>query len=199
MVKISWKSESGDQHHDYADIWRITGPVEQAYGKGILTGYADGTFHGNWNLTRAEASAVIVRVLWANERKKASFATEKKPTVVASDSFAFQYRNMDTATRHISLFGDANKSYFTSSSDAAGHMATIQVQTWDLKSERRHDCITAYSGTPHCQPTVVAEESQGHTLKSSTINPEKVPHHSAGQVPGSRISALRTRLGLLPP
>jgi hypothetical protein len=167
---------------DYADIWTAyRGPVEQAYGKGILTGYSDGTFHGNWNLTRAEASAVIVRVLWAGERKKASFATEKKPTVVASDSFAFQYRGMDTATRHISLFGDPNKSYFTSAADAAGHMVTVQVQTWDLKS----DGFTKYTRTwPLTVNVVVAEEVKA-IFEEIYNNPEKFPIHALG---GARYS-----------
>lgn len=37
--------------------------VLQAYGKGVLSGYEDGSFHGDRKLTRAEASSVLVRLV----------------------------------------------------------------------------------------------------------------------------------------
>jgi len=42
--------------------------VLKAYAEGIINGYPDGTFKGNRGLTRAEASAVIIRILEAEER-----------------------------------------------------------------------------------------------------------------------------------
>lgn len=39
------------------------GYVLQAYGKGVLSGYEDGSFHGDRKLTRAEASSVLVRLV----------------------------------------------------------------------------------------------------------------------------------------
>jgi hypothetical protein len=51
---------------DYNSIdMAYRGSVEQAYGKGILTGYSDSSFQGGRNLSRAEAAAVICRLLWA--------------------------------------------------------------------------------------------------------------------------------------
>lgn len=43
-----------DEYKDY---------VLQAYGKGVLSGYEDGSFHGDRKLTRAEASSVLVRLV----------------------------------------------------------------------------------------------------------------------------------------
>lgn len=50
------------------------------------------------------------------------------------DSFAFRYRNMSTAERRLALFGDENKTYFTSASDASGYVVGINVTVWDITS-----------------------------------------------------------------
>lgn len=42
--------------------------VLESFVKGIITGYPNGSFEGGQTLTRAEASTVIVRVLYANTR-----------------------------------------------------------------------------------------------------------------------------------
>lgn len=42
--------------------------VLESYVKGIVTGYPDGSFEGGLTLTRAEASTVIIRVLYNNTR-----------------------------------------------------------------------------------------------------------------------------------
>ena len=42
--------------------------VLQAYAKGILSGYDDGTFRDDGLLTRAEASSVLVRLIDKSER-----------------------------------------------------------------------------------------------------------------------------------
>lgn len=42
--------------------------VADAYSKGILSGYSDGSFESNNSLTRAEASAVILRLIDQDER-----------------------------------------------------------------------------------------------------------------------------------
>lgn len=46
------------------------GYVLQAYGKGVLSGYEDGSFHGDRKLTRAEASSVLVRLVDQSMRDK---------------------------------------------------------------------------------------------------------------------------------
>lgn len=51
--------------------------VLQAYAKGIISGYDDGTFRDDGLLTRAEASSVLVRLVDKNERVIGASANEK--------------------------------------------------------------------------------------------------------------------------
>ena len=54
---------------DYSDIPdKFKKYVLQAYGKGIISGYEDGTFRADGILTRAEASSVLVRLIDKKER-----------------------------------------------------------------------------------------------------------------------------------
>jgi hypothetical protein len=167
---------------DYNSIdMAYRGSVEQAYGKGILTGYSDSSFQGGRNLSRAEAAAVICRLLWAGERKQVSFAKEKVPTAVASESFAFRYRSMSTAERRLALFGNENKTYFTSAADAGSHVVGVQVRTWDLKS----DGVTKYTRTWTIYVNTVVVEEVKAIFEEIYNNPEKFPIHSLG---GARYS-----------
>ena len=57
---------------DYSDIPdKFKKYVLQAYGKGIISGYEDGTFRSDGILTRAEASSVLVRLIDKSERVNA--------------------------------------------------------------------------------------------------------------------------------
>ena len=57
---------------DYSDIPdKFKKYVLQAYGKGIISGYEDGTFRSDGILTRAEASSVLVRLIDKDERPNA--------------------------------------------------------------------------------------------------------------------------------
>lgn len=57
---------------DYSDIPdKFKSYVLQAYGKGIISGYEDGTFRSDGILTRAEASSVLVRLIDKDERPDA--------------------------------------------------------------------------------------------------------------------------------
>ena len=57
---------------DYSDIPdKFKKYVLQAYGKGIISGYEDGTFRADGILTRAEASSVLVRLIDKDERPNA--------------------------------------------------------------------------------------------------------------------------------
>ncbi|MGI5936653.1 MAG: S-layer homology domain-containing protein [Oscillospiraceae bacterium] len=117
--------------------------VAQTYAKGIITGYKnsvgvkDGAFAGDRNMTRAEACAAIVRLLWGPERKKVDFAKESEQSKPTGDfvSFAFKYRNMSVEERRLALFGNANKTHFTSASDAAGYIVPVEIRTWWLNSD----------------------------------------------------------------
>ena len=137
-----------EQHiTDYADIpTQYVTAVEQSYGKGLLTGNENGVFHGADTLTRAEAVVVLYRFLfvdtiqgdglqdWA-EYPKADTSNYLDP----SQSFANWLRNghvdawgnIDAEAR-LRLFGNANKSAFYSSADAANYMTTVSVPIWTL-------------------------------------------------------------------
>ncbi|MEG0036259.1 MAG: S-layer homology domain-containing protein, partial [Oscillospiraceae bacterium] len=113
------------------------GAVEQVFSKGILTGYDDNSFQGGNNLTRAEAATVIVRLAWNNTRKKVAFAIEtEKPAIDPNFvSFSMQYRTMLNSQRRQMLFGNPNKTHFTSAADAKGHMTTIEIPVWKLNTK----------------------------------------------------------------
>lgn len=116
----------------------------QAFGKGVLTGYADGSFGPDGVLTRAEAATVIYRMLWSGDRKAPSFAYEEPLKVGTDDvtwtggavtnyvSFASRYKTMTDSERRLALFGDANKTYFASAAEAAPFMTSVTVPVWKM-------------------------------------------------------------------
>ena len=116
--------------------------VEQVYGKGIINGVSfvddvpDGSFCGADTLTRAQAAKVIYLILWSGERQMANFAEAGETVNVQEtteyNSFAMQYRNMTTAERQTALFGNPNKTHFTSAADAQGFMTTVTVPAWKV-------------------------------------------------------------------
>lgn len=111
------------------------GPVEQVFSKGIITGDENASFNGGNQLTRAESAAVIVRLTWSVERKAQTFAQEKAvETVAPTTSFAFRYRTMTNTDRRLALFGNPNKTHFTSPADAGNHVVNIKVPTWDINA-----------------------------------------------------------------
>jgi hypothetical protein len=59
--------------------------VAQVYAKGIVTGYPDGSFGGGKQATRAEAAAMVVRLIDKSQRVKVSAA----PDVPAGNQIAF--------------------------------------------------------------------------------------------------------------
>ncbi|HBD85997.1 MAG TPA: hypothetical protein DC001_01055 [Clostridiales bacterium] len=155
--------------------------VEQAYGKGILGGIdAKGSFGGDYSLTRAQAAKVIVCLLWPSERQAVSFATEVLPVIDAKDSFAFSYRNMTTAERRLALFGDANKSYFTSASDAGKRIVTVEVKTWDINSSG-----VKYTRTWYVQVNAVVADEVKAIFEEIYNDPERFPIKALG---GARYS-----------
>lgn len=156
-------------------------PVEQVFSKGILTGYEDSSFCGGNALTRAEAAAVIVRLAWSSQRKAQTFAVEKEvETVDPTTSFAFRYRNMSTAERRLALFGDANKSYFTSAADAGSHIVPVTVQTWDINSFG-----AKYTRTWTLYVNVLVVDEVKGIFEYIYNDPEKFPIHALG---GARYS-----------
>lgn len=70
--KITDTSAYAAKLKDYANIEdKYKSYVLQAYGKGIISGYEDGTFRADGILTRAEASSVLVRLIDKAERPNA--------------------------------------------------------------------------------------------------------------------------------
>ena len=157
--------------------------AEQVFEKGILTGYDDGSFQGGNYLTRAQAASIIIRLLYNSKRKAQTFAMEK-PREAINDpnfvSFAFQYRSMSNADRRTALFGNPNKTYFTSSSDAGSRIVPVVVKTWDINK----------SGVKYTRTwtlymhKLVAKEVQ-LIFEDIYNSPEKFPIHALG---GARYS-----------
>ena len=135
---------------DYADIpERFVTAVEQMYGKGLLTGDADGFFHGWDTLTRAQAVTVIYRFLFVDTIQGEGLQDWASYSVVQgsgeywlsdpSESFANwlnsgnHYRNgtLDSEAR-IKLFGSANIDHFSSSYQASAYMETVSVPIWTV-------------------------------------------------------------------
>ncbi len=179
--------DSGDSFANYiADYGSMDkayqGPVEQVFSKGIINGYGDGSFNGGDALTRAEAAAVIVRLAWSSERKAASFAKEKEIPVPApgSASFAMQYRSMSNAQRRQMLFGNPNKTYFTSASDAQGYMVSIEIPIWKINSSG-----VKYSSKAWITVHKLVENEVKAIFNEIYNDPERFPINSIG---GARYS-----------
>lgn len=185
---------------DYAQISpQYVTAVEQAYGKGLLTGYTDGNFHGDNGLSRGEAVVVVYRLLWANDRLVPSWASEPEisvVTVVSSrrpvgfESFAewLQKGHMDSrgnldAEAKTRLFGSPNKSYFSSSAEAAPYMKTVTIPIWAInKSGEKYP--TTLSITVH---KLVAEEIQ-LIFQQIYDDPEQFPIYGGWSVGGARFT-----------
>lgn len=144
MTKIymEYRVQVNSPANGISDYWSIPDSykdsVEQAYGKGILTGFEDSSFKGDSSLTRAQAAVAIYRLLFTLERSPANFASvvEVLPveTVDVSQSFALRYASLSAEARRIELFGSSSKTYFTSSYDAAPYMVDVVVPIWTLSN-----------------------------------------------------------------
>ncbi|NLV85852.1 MAG: hypothetical protein GX025_01335 [Clostridiales bacterium] len=174
---------SGDSYGNYISDYNdmsmsYRASVEQVYSKGILTGYDDGSFQG-WNpLSRAEAATVIHRLLWNSQRKVQSFAAEvETPTVDPSfTSFAFQYRDLTNAQRRQMLFGNPNKTYFTSAADASGYIVDISVPIWKLNTSTGQKT----SSTAYLQVHRLVEKEVKAIFNEIYNSPERFPINAIG-------------------
>ncbi len=147
-VKITSPSEAITDYESIPDTLKPF--VEQAYGKGVLTGFDDGSFMGDEKLTRAQAATAIYRLLWNNERVEPDFKLEiikapepEVPDVIpVGESFALYVREnglinaygTPSAAFKEMMFGDRNKSYFTSVADAAGYIVDLEIDIWKINS-----------------------------------------------------------------
>ena len=179
---------------DYSSIEsKYVSSVEQAYGKGILTGYEDGTFRGNDTMTRSQAAAVVVRTAWPDERIEVSDANEVTGSTPSTDpdtgsamdpadSFAWESRNYIDAWGNVSaegrliLFGDANKSYFTGSeANLADYIVTVQVQTWDINSAGEY-----YTRTWNLEVNKAVAQEVVAIFEEIYASSERFPIHALG-------------------
>lgn len=193
-VDISSPEEAISDYSSVPKLYRDF--VEQSYGKGVITGFTDGSFSGGESLTRAQAAMAVYRLLWNNERVVPDFDYEiiekeepKVPDIVPTDKpFALYIQEnglvnaygKPSAAMCQMLFGSEYKSYFTSAADAAGYMTDVEIPVWRINS----------SGAKYSTTTWV----QVHKLVASDVlgiftaiynDPEQFPIQSVG---GSRYS-----------
>ena len=134
--------------------------VEQAYGKGVITGFTDGSFGGDETLTRAQASMAVYRLLWNNERVEPEFdytVIEKEEPVapeIVPDGTPFAvyvqengllnaYGRPSSALCEM-LFGSEYKNYFTSAADAGDYIVDVEVPVWRINSAGQKYSTTAW-------------------------------------------------------
>ncbi|MBQ9411590.1 MAG: S-layer homology domain-containing protein [Oscillospiraceae bacterium] len=117
--------------------------VEQAYGKGLLSGFEDGSFRGTDTLTRAQAVTVIYRQLnWKDSRQTAYWASESGAVTEVSsggmtqsfaqwlqDGHIDAYGKLDAEAR-TKLFGSPDLSCFWSAAQADPYMETVTIPIW---------------------------------------------------------------------
>lgn len=179
-------SGAADYIPDYDSISaEYVNAVEQAYGKGLLTGVEDGSFLGDNYLKRCEAAAVIYRYLWGGEM--APFAQENKITTIDTPvdfvPFAVQYQSMTDAERRTALFGDPNKTYFASAAEAAAYMETVTVPIWTL-DQNGNKVSSSTSITVH---KLVAHEVQ-LIFEEIYNDPERFPIYGGWSIGGARFT-----------
>ncbi|MCD8375062.1 MAG: S-layer homology domain-containing protein [Oscillospiraceae bacterium] len=165
--------------------------VEQACGKLLLTGMEDGSFSGESSLRRCEAATVIYRFLFEydvnGDEGLAEYATRPVASTTISAptgfvSFAQQYQTMTDAERRLALFGNSNKTYFTSSADAAGYMETVTVPIWIID---RNTGLKTSSSTSITVHRLVADEVQ-YIFQDIYNDPEQFPIYGGWSLGGAR-------------
>ena len=193
LVNVEWennvKTVSPEKViSDYASIPSgYREDVVQAYGKGIITGYGDGSFRGTNILSRAQACVVIENILWVGDRKLASFVDTTVQTAAAKPSgyvaaaaqwqkngWIDGYGNASAQLKTI-LFGSSSVSCFTSSSQAANYMKTVTVPVWKLNnSGTKYASKTSITVNKAVADDIVAIFTQIYN------DPEKFPIESIG-------------------
>ena len=193
-VKITSPAQAISDYSSISSGYRSF--VEQAYGKGVLTGFTDGSFAGGQTLTRAQAAMAVYRLLWNNERVTPCFeytvvkrAEPTVPSVVpANKPFATYVQEnglvnaygKPTSAMCEMMFGSAYKSYFTSAADAAGYIVDVEVPVWRINSSG-----VKYSTTAWLQVHKLVAEDVKAIFTAIYNDPEKFPIQSVG---GARYS-----------
>ncbi len=192
-----------DYIKDYASLGnRFKSAVEQVWGKKLITGYTDGNFGGSRTLTRAEGVTVVYRFLFQyniNGNDLAEFASrpgeaDKGESLngrpAGFQSFAEWLRSghvdawgkIDNEAR-TRLFGNPNKSYFTSAAEAAPYMADVTIPIWTMDK-------TGNKFSSSMVVTVNKAVAQEVQLIFQQIynDPEKFPIYGGWSVGGARFT-----------
>ena len=129
------------------------GAVAQVYAKGVINGMKntagaeDGSFCGERKLTRAQASAVMVRLLDparrspvdlsdSNPYRLADAPNGMQPFMIwARENGYLINSNEPRGILNKLLFGDENKTYFASVEEAAPYMRDVTVNVWQLQPD----------------------------------------------------------------
>jgi len=156
LINIMWESNVSVNMEkakttitDYSSIpSKYQNAVVQAYGKGIITGFEDGSFQGSDILTRAQCVAVIYRILWSGNRPKANFVNEEIQTIsnkpagytpaatrYVQNGWISSGGSVKSDQLYLELMGSTTKKYFTSSADAAAYMQTVTVPVWQINNK----------------------------------------------------------------
>lgn len=126
--------------------------VAQVYAKGLINGMKntpgaeDGSFCGDRRLTRAQASAVMIRLLDPAQRVSVDLSDSNpyrladapngiQPFMIWARENGYIVNNEPRAVMKQLFFGDENKSYFTSAAEAAPYMTDVTVNVWQLQSD----------------------------------------------------------------
>ena len=200
MEKAVIVSDAWEHITDWDDIGDdYTTAVEQAYGKGLLVGYDDGTFRGEVVLSRAQAATVIERLLWDDDRVSPDWAEEQpqevetpvtsgRPAGFVSFAEWLQQGHIDAwgnldAEARIAIFGNANKTYFASAAEAAPYMESVTVPIWvvDKWGTKQSSTVTL---TVH---KLVAQEVR-LIFQQIYEDPEQFPIYAGWNIGGARFS-----------
>ena len=168
---------------------RYVASVEQSFGKGLLTGYEDGSFQGDNSLRRSEAAVVIYRLAtgirktadWASSPRIDPIRGSSRPRDFVSfaewlyDGHVDAYSN-PTAEARLRLFGDKNKTYFATIDEAAPYITGVLVPIWYI------DGKTGNKATKNVLLVVnkVVEEEIKLIFQQIYNDPERFPIESVG-------------------
>lgn len=169
--------------------------VEQSYGKGLITGYEDGSFGGDEDLTRAEGVVVIYRYLFGSEMSDFAETPKVEESVSSTAPEGFQsfaqwlqsghidaWGNLDAEAK-TRLFGSASKSYFSSSSDAANYMTTVTIPIWTMDKTGNK-----FSSSMPVTVHKLVEEEILYIFQEIYDDPERFPIYGGWSVGGARFT-----------
>ena len=180
---------------DYASIpAQYRQAVEQAYGKGLITGFPDRGFAGHESLTRAQGVTVIYRYLFGCEMSDFAETPELEGSGTAApegfQSFAqwLQSGHIDAwgkldAEAKTRLFGNPNKSYFSSAAEAEPYMTKVTIPIWTM-DKTGNKFSSTMSVTVH---KLVADEIR-YIFQEIYDHPERFPIYGGWSVGGARFT-----------